>query len=154
MPELVTHLSLAAVLGRVRGRWHETLLFLLGTALPDIVGRPLLLVPGVPALMNAPSHALVVQPVLAGVACLFFAQPRRDRVFALLLAGCLLHLVCDALQSHYGAWFTYHFLFPFSLRHSGGGFFHPSASICGAPWFLALALVCWLPRLGKASATP
>ena len=152
MPDLLTHYAALALLARRARAAADVTLLLAGTALPDLVGRPLLLVPGMPVFHDVPSHALAMQPLYAWAAGAFLVPRWRARGRRLLLAGALVHLVLDALQSHVGEWFTYYFYFPFTWHHSSAGFMHPSCTVVGAPVLAALALLAWCLPAGRGAA--
>lgn len=152
MPDLLTHYAVLALLARRARAAADVTLLLVGTALPDLAGRPLMLVPGVPTFHDVPSHALAMQPLYAFAVGAFLVPRWRVRGRRLLLAGALVHLVLDACQSHVGEWFTYYFFFPFTWHHTAAGFVHPSCTVMGAPWLAALALLAWcLPAGGGAA---
>jgi len=148
MPDLLTHTAVVGLLARGARRRADLVLLLVGTLLPDVVGRPLMLVPGMPMFHDVPSHALAMQPLYAWAAGAFLAPAVRVRGRRLMLAGALVHLLLDGLQSHVGAWFTYYFFFPVSWHHTSAGFVHPSCTVVAAPVLAAAALLAWCPPAG------
>lgn len=124
MADLLTHVALAHCIKRLSWSPQHALLFALGTALPDLVGRA----PGLGiALLE---HALgqdmpyvitlgfdaVHMPFPFTVFCLFVAWclPERGRrvIFYNLLLGGYLHFGVDVFQKHLEG--GYHLLFPFT----------------------------------------
>jgi hypothetical protein len=122
LADLITH-TCAAVLWKCVTRGPLVGTFVLGTCLPDLLGRvpPMALtvarwtLPWIPEWTIyawGPLH-MPVGILLGSYLCSFlFAEASRRAVFANLLGGGLVHLAVDVLQRHFGV--GYLLFFPFS----------------------------------------
>ena len=146
MADLLTHYVSARVAGiPVRDRSVAALLTV-GVLLPDVTGKPLGSLPGLPELVEVPSHTLPGLLLLCFALCLLFAPPIRARAFGALYAGSLVHLLLDAMKDYLGsgAIIPFH---PFSLEAYEMGFYRSEDVFYLLPANLAvLALLGALER--------
>ena len=154
MADLVTHLATAFFWKAASRRPHLTS-FVLGVALPDLVGRapvsalqslhrhgvtaPDRLVEGIAAL-HLPLGFVPVTLALA----LLFEERVRAAVWMNLLGGCFLHLALDLTQHHVGK--GYMLLFPLTDWDFELGWIGSEATVPYAPILLPISLMCWAWR--------
>jgi len=155
--DLITHGCMALLLKRGQDKlWPDAPLhaasFVAGNLLPDLLAR-------LPAELFtvAASRGVAVPPILlhgwgpfhipAGMALtslmlsLLFPPAQQRAVFWNLLAGMLLHLATDLLQSHAGA--GYLLLFPLSKQPFELGWIGSEATVFVAPLLVVLTVVAW-----------
>ncbi len=161
MADLVTHLATAFFWKAATRRPHLTS-FVLGVALPDLVGRapvsalqslhrhgvtaPDRLVEGI-AVLHLPLGFVPVTLALA----LLFEERRRAAVWMNLLGGCSLHLALDLTQHHVGK--GYMLLFPFTDWDFELGWIGSEATVPYAPFLLPISLMLWAWRRPKGEAS-
>jgi hypothetical protein len=139
MPDLLTHVVVAAGCREAARSRHVTAWFLVGTALPDLLTRPFTVVsPGLYWLVM-PLHTPLGLVLATTVLSQLFSPRRRARAFVNLLGGEAVHLLLDALQKHIGT--GYLWLFPFSWSSYEVGLFWPEESLYLLPLWVALAAV-------------
>lgn len=157
MADLVTHLATAFFWKAASRRPHLTS-FVLGVALPDLVGRapvsalqslhrhgvtaPDRLVEGI-AVLHLPLGFVPVTLALA----LLFEERARAAVWMNLLGGCFLHLALDLTQHHVGK--GYMLLFPLTDWDFELGWIGSEATVPYAPILLPISLMCWAWRRPK-----
>jgi len=125
MPDLFTHFSVAYLAKRAVTPKNNTVLFLVGATIPDIMAYPLYVIYGqfnlklIPAVKHLPAfflpfHSLFGFFLFAWALALLFPVKDRRRVFGCLFGGGLLHFALDLTQAYYGE--NDYFLFPFSWQ--------------------------------------
>lgn len=160
MADLVTHLATAFFWKAASRRPHLTS-FVLGVALPDLVGRapvsalqslhrhgvtaPDRLVEGV-AVLHLPLGFVPVTLALA----LLFEERARAAVWMNLLGGCFLHLALDLTQHHVGK--GYMLFFPLTDWDFELGWIGSEATVPYAPILLPISLLLWAWRRPRAEA--
>ncbi len=154
MPDLVTH-ACTGFLVKAATRGDLVAAFVAGSVLPDLLSRApvelLLLVdthlfpvPEMLIYIWAPTH-LPTGMVLWSMAFSFlYAESRRKRAFLNLLAGALLHLVLDLLQSHQGL--GYFVFFPFYDKPMELGLLGTESTVWLAPPLVLLTWMVWRRR--------
>lgn len=154
MADLLSH-GLIALLGKRLSPWPKgAYLFVLGTLLPDALGRAPRVIhqmsdlPLPPWSVEVWNVAHLPLPFLALVGALSFFWPEegRQRVFANLALGGLLHMAIDYLQWH-AEGDVYRLLFPLSDAGSELGWIGTEASLYWLPILIPLGiLVEWRYR--------
>lgn len=143
MADLLTHYVSARIVGvGIRDRAMATL-FALGVFLPDLVGKPIGHLPGIPHLAAAPSHSLVGLVFACGAVCLLFAPALRARAFAALYAGSVLHVFADLMKDYLGRG-SVCLLHPFSTTAWEAGLYRSEDVFFLLPVNLAILGVLWL----------
>ncbi len=147
MPDLVTHIAGAFLVGRGMKIARGAAFFYLGAMLPDLITRPFHIVypPLLPATLGL--HAPVAVFLFCWLASLFFRSDQRKPVFWLLFSGSLLHFLMDTAQKHLAG--GYPWLFPFSNRRFSWGFIWPEDSIRFLPVTLLIVLPVFAWSLWK-----
>ncbi len=168
MADLVTHTCLAylckALRPRVAQRPAHIATFILGTCVPDLLGR----VPsmgltvlrwGVPAIPEwaiyvwVPFHMPVGVALSSFILSFLFPEALRRVAFLNLLGGGLLHLGVDLLQRHFGI--GYLLFFPFSLWDFELGWIGSEDTVRIVPLLVPLtAAVAWWRQKGAPARTP
>jgi hypothetical protein len=143
--DLVTHAAIGLLIKAATGRRHAAA-FVAGTLLPDLLSRlPSMIFSAARVLVEVPPlliygfdplHTPVGMLLSAYAISLLFVAEQRRGVFCNLLAGMLLHMAVDLLQSHLGV--GYPLLFPFSTRSFELGLIGSEATV---PLAIPLALV-------------
>lgn len=149
MPDLLTHVSAAYLLEstfhkrfsgyRSAGRVYPVAPFYVGTILPDVFSRGLVILSSSAEWYEGPLHAPLVLVLECILLSYFFEVPLRKKVFRGLLSGVFLHLLLDSFQKTVGG-NGYLWFFPFSWKSFNFGIFWPDDSIYAAP-FLAFFIV-------------
>ena len=147
MPDLLTHLVVAAGLRKGLRSEALTAWFLIGAVLPDVLTRPFYIpfpnLVGFVMPLHTPLGLLLVCVCISR----FFSPPHRRRIFNNLVGGATLHLLLDICQKHIGG--SYPLLFPFSWSSFEFGLVWPETSLYLMPlWFVlgAFLIVRWLLR--------
>ncbi len=146
MPDLITHVAVAHLLRRPLDlvKSHASLgdfriLFYLGTILPDILSRPwYILFPPVGVwlmVFHTPAGMIITCLIIA----LLFEKGLRKTAYALLLSGSFLHFFLDHMQKHVTG--GYYWLFPFSWKKIGQGYFWAEDILPYIPLWLAMVLI-------------
>ena len=146
MSDLLAHIAVSRLAaGRVRNR-TIVLLVLVGTALPDVVAKTLLLVVDASWITTLPTHSIAGIVLMAFGASFLIEERIRAAAFLALLAGESLHVALDSLKhSLTGA--TY-LLLPFSSRGYEAGLFASEDSLYVAPLAIAILLFfAWRDRV-------
>ncbi len=114
MPDLVTHCSVAYFVKEISRKPEKTVLFYLGTILPDILTRSFyILHPGLyPIIM--PFHTPLILTLICLLISYLFEERNRKIVFFALLSGVYLHIFLDILQRHLSH--EYFLFFPFTRK--------------------------------------
>lgn len=135
MPDLATHLLAGCFTPRPR---RLRVIFFVGLALPDILGR-------MPMVFWKPSYWFInpfhtpIGVALAAYLIAFLFEPSlRPRVFGNLMAGSGIHLFLDLLQRHITP--AYYWFFPFTWKTFEIPLFWPEQSIWALPFILVLAI--------------
>jgi hypothetical protein len=140
MPDLMTH-CLAGYVATRRWVLHPlAYVFLVGTVLPDALGRTFSIIVDSTHRWATPVHTPVGQFVICWTLAQCFRAGQRRRVFACLFAGSALHLLLDATQKHVAG--GYLFLFPFSWATWKGGLWWPEDSLLVLPYLLLAVALC------------
>jgi hypothetical protein len=144
MPDLFTHLVAARVPGAfVRDRRLQALL-VIGTFLPDLVGKGYYWVFVNRESVQLMSHSIAGILLTSYLACLFVDEALRRPGFFLLAIGGAIHVLVDLIKDNIGAGSTMPLL-PFSTRSVEFGWIDPEnvvylipvdAAILAAAWFL------------------
>ena len=153
MADLITH-SCVAILLKVVTRTPHLATFVLGTCLPDFLGRVPAMgltvvrwsAPWVPEwtiYLWGPFHMPVGIVLTSFVASFAFPSASRRAAFLNLLGGGMLHIGVDVLQRHFGV--GYLLLFPFSEWDWEAGLIGSEDTVFLAP-VLALVTVFALFR--------
>ncbi len=150
MADLITHAAVGLLIKAATGRRHAAV-FVAGSLLPDVLSRlPSMLmsaardVVDVPVLLIYgwdPLHMPAGMVVVSWGLSLLFPEPERRGVFVNLLAGMLVHLALDMLQSHLGV--GYPLLFPFSTHAFELGLIGSEATVPFALPLAAVAAALW-----------
>ena len=147
MPDPLSHVCLAYLVGRGMRLREGLAVFLVGTLLPDLLASgPAAVVGGY--WFWAPAHTPVGVLVWGYAGSLLFRREDRRWAFLWLASGGWLALGLDALQDHISG--GYMLLFPFYWGEYELHLIHPEASLSWLPYLLgAVALVelwAWLRR--------
>ncbi len=150
--DLITHAAVAWLLARPLKLGGARPLFVTGALLPDLLSRVpgilftglAVMVPGVPEVLRLgwdPLHMPVGMVLSSLLLAQFFATGLRRPAFTALLAGQLLHLAADLLQSHLGV--GYLLFFPVSHHHFEVGLVGSEDSVWVAPLLGTIAILDW-----------
>jgi len=148
MADLLTHYVSARVVGlglRVRA---TAMVFTLGAFLPDLLGKPLGHLPGIPDLAEVPTHSLLGLLFACGAACFLFAPDFRRRAFLALYAGSLVHILGDVLKTYLGRGSVV-LLHPFSLRSFEVGLYRSEDVFYLLPANLGILAILWIVGLRR-----
>jgi hypothetical protein len=161
MADLITHTCAAVLWKAATGRPHVAT-FVLGTCVPDFLGRvPSMALtvmrwklPWIPewlVYLWVPFHVPVGVVVAAYALSFAFPEEGRRATFANLVGGGLLHIAVDLLQRHFGV--GYLLLFPFSFWDFELGWIGSEDTVRIVPLLLPLtAAAAWArwrrPRAG------
>ena len=138
MPDMITHTAVAYLVAR---RWFprpQTIVFIVGTILPDLLTRGVAIVLPASGYWSVPMHTPLGIVVTSWVAAGFFTREHRRDVFIWLVAGAALHCLLDAPQRNLNI--GYFWIFPFWTRLYDGGWYWPEDSLYVMP-FLVIAVV-------------
>ncbi|MBF0588375.1 MAG: hypothetical protein HQL53_04535 [Magnetococcales bacterium] len=151
MPDLFAHFSSAYLTMPRGGDARKSALFIMGSLLPDLPARAMVIVLGrvfhveataALGVMHTPIGLLLLCYLLA----LLFEATYRRIAFVALMAGAALHLMLDLMQEpfylgSYTPWF------PFSTRTLHFDLFHYNDSVYLFPLLLILTLAkAWRER--------
>lgn len=147
MPDPLSHVCIAYLVGRAARLRRWVVVFVVGTFLPDfLTAAPSVLFGGY--WYFAAAHTPVGALVWGYALCLLFREGERRSAFACLVAGGWLAIGLDALQDHISG--GYMLLFPFSWHEFELHLIDPEGSLAWLPFLLggiaALELVLWLCR--------
>lgn len=143
MADLLTHYVSSRVAGiGIRDRATLTL-FGLGVFLPDLLGKPLGEMFGLPQIVATPTHTPVglVFPCVA--LSMLFAAEFRTRAFWAVYLGSLLHLGVDALKDYLGRGAIAIF-YPFSTHFWEAGLYRSENVFYLLPANLAILAIIWV----------
>ena len=157
MPDLVTHMASGLLLGSGVSRAEYTPALVVGSCLPDLLGRvPAYVMSFVelvgiavpePLMFGTAFMHLPLGLMLAGAILAIWAHGgRRLALWCLLMIGSAAHLVLDALQHHWGE--AYMWFFPFSDWAWEAGIMGSEATVFYAPALLVVSGVAWRWRHG------
>ncbi len=139
MPDLVTHVSVAYFLRKPKGISRFTVIFFLGTILPDVLTRPIYVIFPNTYWFVYPFHTPLVLVLVSLLISYFFQERIRKAVFITLLLGVLLHLLLDLFQrSLFG---TNYWLFPISDIDIQLGLFWQDDSLYAIPFLACIIFV-------------
>ncbi len=162
MADLITHTCVAYLVKAIPGR-PNVATFVLGTCLPDLLGR----VPGmgltwlrwsIPAIPEwavyvwAPLHMPAGILLSSFLLSFLFPEAGRRAVFLNLLGGGLLHIAVDLLQRHFGV--GYLLFFPFSWWDFELGWIGSEDTVRIVPFLVPLTagVALWRRRVRARSA--
>jgi membrane-bound metal-dependent hydrolase YbcI (DUF457 family) len=152
MADLLTHYVSARVVGVGLRDRATAALFALGVFLPDLIGKPIGHLPGVPDLAAAPSHSLFGLVFACGAICFLFAPVLRARAFVALYAGSVLHVFADLMKDYLGRG-SVCLLHPFSTRAWEVGLYRSEDVFILLPGNLAILGLFWLVGRRKNTKT-
>jgi hypothetical protein len=150
MPDLATHVILAAGVSLGVRNKRATAPLVLGAVLPDALSRiPSILFSDVLWYAEA-LHTPFVLLLCCYLISHFFTQQHRAGIFGWMCLGVVLHLVPDALQRHVSH--GYFWLFPFSFFDYTWGLYWSEESLVVLPGLLIAAALIFaaVKRAGKA----
>ena len=113
MADLLTHYVSARLPGSFLGDPCARATLALGVFLPDLIGKPMEAVNGMPFLASAPSHSALGAFFVAWALAMLFAEPFRFKAFATMFAGQLIHIALDLGKDSLGLGSAF-VLLPFS----------------------------------------
>jgi membrane-bound metal-dependent hydrolase YbcI (DUF457 family) len=142
MPDLLTHAATARLPAAFLPDRRLALLVVVGTFLPDLAAKGLMLVAQAPDHFDAPTHSLPGLVVLCYAASLFLQEALRPAGFAALLAGAWLHALVDLVKDYSGAGVGY-LLYPFSTASIEFAWINPENVVLLVPVDVALLLAAW-----------
>lgn len=138
MPDLLTHVLAAHVIGRPFRSAYGLVLMYTGTMLPDLLSRPFYILFPYTHEWTIPFHT-PVGSILVAWFCSTFMQPDlRRSTFLYLTAGSGLHYLLDTFQMHLGD--GNFWLFPFSWKAVEIGLFRPHEVLTILPLLILLAI--------------
>ena len=141
MPDLVTHFAVSRIaVTPLRDKWM-VLLVLLGTALPDLLGKGLDVAIDATRFTATPTHSLAGILVAAYLGAFFVEQRIRPAACLALFLGQALHLVLDCMKSTLLGGQA--LLFPFVSTHYEAGLFRSEESLYAMPVALIVLLLYW-----------
>ena len=153
MADLLTHYVSARLAGlRVRSRATATL-FAAGVFLPDLLGKPLVFLPGTPPLLEVPSHTPFGLIFACGAVSLIFASGLRLRAFTALYLGSLLHVLLDLMKDYLGSGSVF-LLHPFTLDTFELGLYRSEDVFYLLPVNVAILLILWAVRRYRRVTSP
>jgi hypothetical protein len=142
MADLLTHYVSSRVAGLgIRDRASLTL-FGLGVLLPDLLGKPLGEISGLPHLVAIPTHTPIGLVFACGALAMLFAAELRKRAFWAIYLGSLLHLLVDMMKDYLGrgAGVIFH---PFSTRSYELGLYRSEDVFILLPANLGILAILW-----------
>lgn len=155
MPDLLTHMASGVLLGASLKQRRYTAGLVVGSCLPDIVGR----IPGYGFSLLSEAGVGVGVVITSGIGFLHLplgllavtvlvvqlARPgERFVAWWPLAVGCVLHLLLDAGQTHWGistAW-----LYPLTDWRWEAAFYGSEATVWFAPWLFTGSVLLWRLR--------
>jgi hypothetical protein len=152
VPDPLTHVCLAYLVGRAARLRRGLVAFLIGTLLPDLLtSAPTTVLGGY--WFWAPAHTPMGVLVWGYAASLLFRREDRRLTFGCLVAGGWLALALDAFQDHISG--GYMLLFPFSWAEYELHVIGPEASLSWLPYLVgAVGLVELCGWLRRRRASP
>ena len=148
MADLLTHYVSARVVGVGLRDRATSAVFALGVFFPDLLGKPIGAIPGVPDLAEAPTHTPVGLIFACAAASFLFAPTFRKRAFFTLYAGALVHLVGDLLKNYLGRGAVM-LLHPFSTRGYELGIYRSEDVWVLLPANLGILALLWVFALRR-----
>lgn len=140
MPDLITH---TLIVYPLKKKFPKNILFtLIGTILPDILGRiPGILFPNSDIIGNyqAVIHTPIALLLFIYSFSLFFPQKVRFIVFKFIFLGASIHLLLDMFQQT--ATFSYLWFFPFSFSWFQIPLIWPDETIYSIPFLLIINIL-------------
>ena len=158
VPDLLTHMASALVVGAVLDRRRYTPGLGVGACLPDLLGR----VPGYAApylqkvgldlgevLVDGSGFLHLPLGLLPATVLVAWLANRGERfsVWWPLVVGSGLHLFLDSLQIHWGVGTMW--LFPISTWEWEAGVMGSESTVWYAPWFFGSSGLLWRLRHGN-----
>jgi hypothetical protein len=144
MADLLTHVAVANLFGKATKESRVRAVFLVGTCVPDITYKGLLLFADSPTWLAEPSHAPLPLLALCYGLAMLFAESFRKQAFGALYLGGLLHILIDLGKSYFGQGVIL-LAFPFSMERYELGLYRPEQAVYmmagAAVLFLATELV-------------
>lgn len=172
MPDLMTHMASAYLVKRATFPGKNTLAFVAGAVLPDLVSYiPLFVVASFLSLeyagilavpetarwfldlpyLFAPFHGMVPFFLLCWILVFFFPVEERRGIFLNLVSGAGLHFLLDLAQESHNP--TGYLLFPLSTRSYSLQWFGSESSIYVAPLLMAVAAAVLCRDVTRARRT-
>ena len=151
MGDLLTHYVSARVTGLGIRDARSATLFAWGVFFPDLLGKPLVFLPGTSYMLEIPSHTPFGLLFACGAVSLLFSASIRTRAFVMLYAGSVLHVIGDMMKDYLGSGSIFLF-YPFSLETYELGLYRSEDVFLLLPFNLALLGLLWL--LGRKRASP
>jgi len=143
MPDPLSHLCIAWLVGRAAWLRRWLVVFLIGTFLPDfLTSAPTVMVGGY--WFWAVAHTPVGAVLWAYAISLLFREAERRSAFLCLVTGGWLAIGLDVLQDHISG--GYMLFFPFSWREFELHLIHPEGSLDWLPWLVAGVILVELAR--------
>lgn len=146
MADLLTHYVSARVPGGFIADDCARCTLALGVFLPDLIGKGMEAIPGMPNQAWAPSHSILGVICSSLAIAMLFSEEFRFKAFATLLFGQLLHVAVDLGKDSMGSGSAF-LLLPFSVDQFDLGLYTSQDVF----WFLPgnaliLLLVRWLGK--------
>ncbi len=146
MVDLLTHYVSARLPGGFIGDECARSTLVLGVFLPDLIGKGLESVPGMPYQAWVPSHSALGIVCSSMVVAMLFSEDFRFKAFTTIFFGQILHVALDMGKESLGAG-SVHILHPFTL----GGYDLGLYSTQDVFWFLpgnifVLLLIRWVSK--------
>lgn len=143
MPDLLTHLAAARIPGvLVRDRRLQALL-IIGTFLPDLVGKGYYWVLQNRDGVHGMSHSILGILLTSYLACLLLEDRLRRPGFFVLALGGAVHVLVDLIKDNLGTGGAMPFL-PFSTRGVEFGWMDPEDVVFLIPVDAAILAALWL----------
>ncbi len=128
MADLLTHVAVANLCGKVSRDDRVRAVFLVGTCMPDVVYKGCLFVGGASTWAAEPSHSPLPLVVLSYAIALLFEEAFRSRAFAAILLGSYLHLLIDLGKDYMGQGVIL-WAFPFSMDRIELAWYRPEQTL-------------------------
>lgn len=141
MSDLLAHAALSRVVATPLRSRTLVLLFLIGTALPDVVSKGMEVVIESRSFFSFASHTLIGVVIISYVASLFVAERLRVAAFLAFLASGVLHVAVDMLESSMLG--GPRILFPFLHRGFAMGWIGPHDSLWAMPAAALVLALFW-----------
>ena len=153
MPDLMSHISISYLLKRGIAPKENMTVFILGSALPDILAyTPMILASNLPSgslplsvrelpYMFLAFHSFLGFFLFSWWAALLFHVDKRKSLFINLLLGGFCHITLDMLQVQHSEFSS--FFLPFSWQSIQFSWFESEASLVGLPFVFSAAILVY-----------